>query len=127
MKVFIVSNDQELLETWQSFLSASSGINNLEAETSDVLDLMSTICSERPSLLIIDDDFIKPNTGHLLRSVRKVNQNLKIMFVTSDTSIDLGREISQLGIYYYTYKPIDIREFTDSVSALMRNHELNQS
>jgi len=127
MKVLVVSNDQELLQTWQSVLVRSSGINNLKAETSDVLDLMSMICSERPSLLIIDDDYIQPNTGHLLRSVRKVNQNLKIMFITSNTSIDLGREISPLGIYYYTYKPIDVREFVDSVSALMRSHELNQS
>ena len=127
MKVLFVSNDMQLLKTWQSVLTKSSGINNLKAETNDVLDLMSAICSERPSLLIIDDDFIQPNTGHLLRSVRKVNQSLKIMFITSNTSIDLGREISPLGIYYYTYKPIDINEFTDSIAALMRTHELNQS
>ena len=121
--MFIVSDDRKLLQTWESLLAMSFDINQFQAESNDVLDLMSTICSERPSLLIIDDDFVQPNTVHLLKSVRKVNKNLKILFVTSDTSIDLGREISQLGIYYYAYKPIDITEFVDSVSALLRSHE----
>lgn len=121
--MFIVSDDRKLLQTWDLLLAMSFDINQFQAESNDVLDLMSTICSERPSLLIIDDDFVQPNTVHLLKSVRKVNKNLKILFVTSDTSIDLGREISQLGIYYYAYKPIDITEFVDSVSALIRNHD----
>ena len=126
MKVLIVSNDINLLKIFKSDLASQFDLVNVYAESNDPLDLMSTICSDNPKLLIIDDDFLKPNSAHLLNSVRKVNKNLIIIFITSDPSINLGREISQLGIYFYAYKPIDPDEIKDSILALTKSKLQNQ-
>jgi DNA-binding NarL/FixJ family response regulator len=126
MKVLIVSNDINLLKIFKSDLASQFDLVNVYAESNDPLDLMSTICSDNPKLLIVDDDFLKPNSAHLLNSVRKVNKDLIIIFITSDPSINLGREISQLGIYFYAYKPIDPDEIKDSISALTKSKLQNQ-
>jgi DNA-binding NarL/FixJ family response regulator len=126
MKVLIVSNDINLLKIFKSDLASQFDLVNVYAESNDPLDLMSTICSDNPSLLVIDDDFLKPNSAHLLNSVRKVNKNINIIFITSDPSIALGREISQLGIYYYAYKPIDPEEIKESITALTKPKLQNQ-
>ncbi len=121
MKVLIVTNDSELLHMFRSDIASQFDIVDVYAKSNDPLDLMSTICTDNPKLLIIDDDFLKPNSAHLLNSVRKVNKNINIIFITSDPSINLGREISQLGIYFYAHKPIDPKEIKDSISALTKS------
>jgi len=126
MKVLVVTNDIKLLQIFKSERASQFDLVNVYAESNDPLDLMSTICTDNPSLLIIDDDFLKPNSTHLLNAVRKVNKTLNIIFITSDPSIALGREISQLGIYFYAYKPIDPEEIKDSISALKKSKLQNQ-
>jgi DNA-binding NarL/FixJ family response regulator len=88
-------------------------------EGKDPLDVMSTICEANPSLLIIDDDFLRPNTVHILQSIRKVNKKINIIFCTSNTSIDLGKQVSQLGLQYYAVKPLDKGELGASFSAAL--------
>ncbi len=78
--------------------------------------------SLNPSILIIDDDFLHPETVHVLKSIRKVNKSIRIIFVTSNASIDLGKEISPLGIYYYAIKPLDTNELLDSFQAVVKEH-----
>ena len=88
-------------------------------DSQDPLDVMSGICSHNPSLVIIDDDFLKPHSAHVLRSVRKINSKVKFIFVTSDESVELGREISPLGIHYYGHKPLEKRELHDSIQSIL--------
>jgi len=39
-----------------------------------------------------------------------MKKNMKIIFLTSDNSIEKGREISPLGVLYYGIKPVSQRE-----------------
>ena len=121
MNVLIVANDNKLLRIFRSDLASQFGMISVYSESNDPLDLMSTVCSENPNLLILDDDFLQPNSAHLLNSVRKVNKNIDVIFITSNPSIELGREISQLGIYYYAHKPINPDEIKDSIKALTKS------
>lgn len=92
--------------------------------TTDPLDIMSQVCSVNPSILILDDDFINPNSVHLLNSIKKVNPKLSVIFLTSNTSLDLGRQINSIGVKYYLMKPIsenDFHEFLEST-----NKQLNE-
>lgn len=88
--------------------------------SSDPLDVMSAICSYNPLLLIVDDDFLKPHSARILKSVRKLLPDCLIIFITSDASIELGREISQLGIQYYAYKPLEETDLTESLESILR-------
>jgi len=92
---------------------------SLYTGSADPLDVMSAIFSQNPSLILIDDDFLSPYSAHLLQSVRKINQQMDIIFTTSDSSIKLGKEISQLGIHYYAIKPLEEAELTDSLKSII--------
>lgn len=118
MKVLLVTNDSELLHIFRSDIACQFDIVTVYAESNDPLDLMSTICSDNPSLLIIDDDFLKPNTAHILKSIKKVKKDVYIIFITSDARIDLGREVSQLGIHFYAHKPLDKTELIESMKSI---------
>jgi response regulator of citrate/malate metabolism len=123
MRSILVSNDNELLSRIEkSDLNADEQIR-IYNESKDPLDVMSTVCEFNPSLLIIDDDFLAPETVHILKSIRKVNRHIDIIFCTSNSSIDLGKQISQLGIQYYAIKPLDEGELQDSLKAVLQVHK----
>jgi response regulator of citrate/malate metabolism len=120
MKTILISDDPDLLSRMKK-----SGIQLNENvvvfnESKDPLDVMSTVCKLNPFLLIIDDDFLSPETVHILESIRKVNQRIEVIFCTSDSSIDLGKKISQIGIHYYAIKPLTDGELQDSFEGLLK-------
>lgn len=105
MKIMMISSDQELIQSAKSTLSSNQDLDIL-TNLSDPLEVTSRVCEETPLALIVDDDLLKPNTAKILRSIRKLRENVHIVFMTSDTSIELGREVSPIGIHFYGIKPI---------------------
>jgi len=125
MKTIIFSLDTALIELIKKLDSIFTKQLIFYQGSTDPLDVMSFVCSEISSILIIDDDFLKPNTAHILRSVRKLHKKVVIIFVTSNTSIELGREISQLGMYYYAIKPVDKEEISDILESILKKQNKN--
>lgn len=122
MKILLISKDRQIL----SILNGNDvlGGNQLHIydQNLDPLDVMSWVCTERPAILILDDDLFKPNSAHILRSIKKIHKNIAIIFVTSDPSIELGREISPIGIKFYALKPLaelEIKEVIKSITKLL--------
>jgi response regulator of citrate/malate metabolism len=118
MKVVIISNDQKLIDysTREDIDLRYKFITN--NSSNDSLDLMAQICSINPSTLILDDDFISPNSAHLMESIKKVNPKLKTIFITSDSSVELGKKIYSIGVKFYMIKPISefkLGEFLKSI------------
>ena len=112
MRILCISNDDQLLSAVKNEIDSSQNeISNYEAKP-DPLEVMSTVCSMSPRIVIIDDDVLKPNSAKILNSIKKVNPNIKIIFFTSDSGLELGREISPLGVLYYGLKPISDMEIT---------------
>lgn len=124
IKILLISTDN-LLQTFLKKNGNEEEYHSLYFSTSsDPLDIMSHVCSSNPSLLILDDDFIKPNSEKLLSSIKKVNPKLPIIFITSNTSLDLGRAINSIGVKYYLMKPLsdeDLNEFITSVTENIAN------
>ena len=73
---------------------------------------------KKPGLLILDDDSLEPNTVDVLRSIKKLCKNTSIVFFTSNDSVELGRQISPLGLLYYGIKPIVKKDFIDVLKAI---------
>jgi response regulator of citrate/malate metabolism len=115
MKIMLITQDQNLIRMVRSSPVLRTAALVLYDAEKDSLDVMSAICAQNPSLLLVDDDYLTPDTAHLLRSVRKVKPGIDLIFTTSDTSLDLGKEISQLGIHYYAIKPLEVSELDDSL------------
>ena len=71
-----------------------------------------------PNGFLTLNDFLHPNSAHTLASIKKVNEDLDIIFITSDSGISLGRAVSQLGIHYYAVKPLEYSELHESIMSL---------
>ena len=124
VKILLISTDNLL----QTFLEKNRNEEENQylifSVSNDPLDILSHVCSSNPSLLILDDDFITPNTEKLLSSIKKVNPKLPIIFITSNTSLELGRAINSIGVKYYLMKPLsdeDLNEFITSVTENLTN------
>jgi two-component system response regulator YesN len=89
----------------------------------DPLDIASEIFSINPSLLIIDDDFTAPNSAKILESLKKVNAKLQVIFITSDTGLDLGRKINKIGVKYYLIKPIEKESLNQFIKSVKTENE----
>lgn len=119
MKIMLVSKDQSLIQMVGKAIPRQKNDLMIYNESADPLDVMSAICTQNPSLIIVDDDLLSPYSAHILNSVRKINPHVDIFFATSDTGIDLGKEISQLGIQYYAIKPLAESELADSLKSVI--------
>jgi len=117
-KMLIISNDSEIYNSLDNFSKELGCDYNIYKNSNDPLDIVSEVLSKNSTLVILDDDFIAPNSIRLLETIKKVNPNLSIIFITSDLSIELGRAINNIGVKFYLIKPIDtinLSEFINSV------------
>ena len=89
-------------------------------ESNDPLDVMSFIIHNHPSLMIIDDDYLRPVSGRIISSIKNILPKVSTIFITSDESYELGREISPLGLQYYAIKPVDVNDLKDVVSSFTK-------
>lgn len=122
MKIQVISNEKKLIDELMicqnnisEFITLYSGINNS-------LDILSFIFTDNASLIILDDDYTSPHSVQLLESIRKVKNEQKVIFLTSDDSLQLGKEISSLGVQYYAIKPITGKELIQSINAIIKHN-----
>lgn len=120
MKILIISGDSNLIEQIQKTDMFSSENIVVFNESNDPLDVMSFAIHNHPSLMIVDDDFLRPISGRIISSIKNVLTKVSTIFVTSDESYELGREISPLGIQYYAVKPVDVNDMKELIASLTK-------
>ncbi|NOG46071.1 MAG: hypothetical protein HND50_12590 [Calditrichaeota bacterium] len=116
----LISRDKELFNSLLKLQKEISLPVELFSGAEDPLDILSEICSENASLVILDDDFIKPGSAVLLKAIRKVKESLDIIFLTSNDSIELGKEITSLSVQFYAIKPISSKELMQSINSIIK-------
>ena len=120
MKILLISRDVNLIEQIRKTDMFSSENIVVYNESNDPLDVMSFAIHNHPSLMIVDDDFLRPVSGRIISSIKNVLTKVSTIFVTSDESYELGREISPLGIQFYAVKPVDINDMKDLITSLTK-------
>jgi len=120
MRIITISNDTKLIKLIDK--PEVRGQNQLIVynKTRDLLEVASFIHTNHPSILIVDDDFLKPDSAHLLKNVKKLNPDLAIIFITSDPGLELGTQVSQVGIFFYGLKPLSKNELEDSIRSITK-------
>ena len=121
MRTLLISKDSLLIKMVNVFGKSDEDSVTVYEEELDPLRVLSNILSVQPTVLIIDNDYLSPNTVSILESLRKVNDKIKIIFFTSDSSIELGKAVSQLGIYFYAIKPVEEEEFNTLYNSLLKS------
>lgn len=112
MKILLITEDPKLISELGNILPAELELEVVNVN-SNSLELVSKIFTNNFSIAIVDDDCLKSNSFEILKSIRTFKKNSKIIFLTSDTSIEKGRMISPLGILYYGIKPVSPREILE--------------
>jgi response regulator of citrate/malate metabolism len=120
MRILLISDDNLLQSIVKSFGDNTGITPSVYNANPKPIKVLSSFLSLQPSVLIVDDDYLKPNSVEILESIRSVNKKTKIIFASSDPSLELGKEISQLGVYYYAIKPIDESEFKELLDSLLK-------
>ena len=120
MKILIISRDSNLISKIKDTEMFSSENVVVFNESNDPLDVMSFAIHNHPSLMIVDDDFLRPISGRIISSIKNVLTKVSTIFVTSDESYELGREISPLGIQYYAVKPVDVNDMKELTASLTK-------
>jgi len=118
MKILIITDDAILIEMGNSFNHVQANQIIIYNSDSNPLSVVAFVFDNNPSLLIVDDDYLKPNSAQIIETIRKMNKKLAIVFVTSDPGLELGKEISQLGILYYAIKPLVESELGDLLNSI---------
>lgn len=119
MRILLISEDNLLLTTLKNFGENPKVSTIVYNDDPKPIKVLSNFLSLQPSVLILDDDYLKPNSVEILESIRNVNNKMKIIFASSDSSLELGKKVSQLGIYYYAIKPIDESEIQELLDSLL--------
>ncbi len=118
MKTILFSKDIELVEFMNSNFHNNSEIIIYQS-IDNPIDAFAFTILEKPALLIIDDDLTKPNTVSLLKNIKNLGKRNYIILITSNESLDFGREVSSLGILHYSIKPCNyviLNEFISSIT-----------
>ena len=119
MRILIISNEY----TRENMDQLINGYKDADlaflSEKNDPFVIISKTIDLNPSLVVIDDDFTTPNTVQVLKSIKTINKNMAIIFVTSNTSLELGREVTPLGIQFYAIKPLSKTEIFDSIKSII--------
>jgi two-component system response regulator YesN len=122
-KMLLISKDNMLIQSL-NYTAENLNCDYYNFSNSiDPLDIASEIFSINPSLLIIDDDFTAPNSAKILESLKKVNSKLQVIFITSDTGLDLGRKINKIGVKYYLIKPIEKESLNQFIKSVKTENE----
>lgn len=122
MKTIVFSKDKELIE----FINSNFGNNEtiIFQSNDNLIEAFAFTLLEKPSLLIIDDDLTKPNTIVFIKNIKNVGKKNFIILITSNESLDFGREVSNLEILHYSIKPCNyviLSEFINSITNYTTN------
>jgi len=128
MQILVISKDSFLFNSL-SDLNGSASYNIILYENSkEPLEVISSVHAISPQLLILDDDMLKPNSAKIIRSIKQISKNVTIIFLTTNDCLDLGRDVSPSGIYYYGIKPLTKNEILDLInSAISKNKSITYS
>jgi DNA-binding response OmpR family regulator len=118
MKLMAVTSDQEVLNTLKEGNLPNNWNLSLVTDQVDPVDLLVKIHAFNPFAILIDDSLFEPKTNSLLLSIREIQKSIQIIFVTENDSIELGREIAQLGIHKYFIKPFSMAHLLESIKSL---------
>ena len=84
MRTLLISTDNLLVKMVNQFGQSEEDSVMVYEEDSDPVKVLSNILSIQPSVLIIDDDYLSPNSVSVLESIKKVNDKIKIIFDCCD-------------------------------------------
>lgn len=123
-KILVVEDDRELNKTVCSFLSK----NGYEAIGCLMANEAYDALYENTVDIIISDIMMPKIDGfEFARTVRELNENIPILFMTARDDMAAKQKGYRLGVDDYMVKPIDLEELLLRIGALLRRAKIASS
>ena len=123
-KILVVEDDRDLNRTVCSFLNQSGYEATGCLSASEAYDAMYDTMFD----LIVSDIMMPGIDGfEFVKSVRSLNENLPILFMTARDDMASKQRGFRIGIDDYMVKPIDLDELFLRIGALLRRSKIAQS
>lgn len=121
MRVITISNDKAVLTELEELKKNSAFQLDYYTGSKNNLEVFSFLCSRPRELVIIDNDFLKKDTVKVIKFLKQLNNHLNIIFITSDNSIALGKEVCPLGVLLYLIKPFRCGTLKEALLSFNKN------
>ena len=125
MKVLTLTEDKELIQIVSAFACEFEHQSFIYNKSRRPIDIVGFAYEKNPSLIIVDDDYVNPDAAVMISTLKKMKKNIEIIFITSNSSIELGKEISPLGITYYAIKPLDKDDLDELLNSISKKRKTN--
>ena len=119
--VVIATNDPDVKKQISSLLTQYAF--SIVIEKSTIKSILK-ILEQEIDFIILDFDTLPNSSIDLISIVRKMRPRIPIVVLSSDNSLETVRAFTEVGVFYYAIKPIQIIEIEKVLEALMRrNHK----
>ena len=111
-KILLVDKEKEVCDFIVRFFSE----RNFEVlNATNGIDALLAIKRDRPDIVLLELEMNDIDGIEVLRRIRKIKRNIKVIVVTSINDIEIMNEAKRLGVISYLTKPIVLSELMDIV------------
>lgn len=111
----VISKDYKLLKQLEDISRQLSISMGTIEPNHDYFTLTCKLSLSNSLLAVIDGDYFS-NSGELISAIRKISENITIIYLTSETSVESCKEVYIRGVNYFATKPISKEELLDVIS-----------
>jgi DNA-binding NtrC family response regulator len=117
-RLILISNDAQL----QSLMLLAINESRIRVEeTLSVQAVLEWLSKPELDLVIFDADTPGLSVMDDLKSIRQAAVDAPVIVVTSDNSVEMGKQVMQERVFFYTVKPVNVWEMTAIVDAAWAN------
>lgn len=121
--VFIVDDEESILKMLSHWVKNQW---NYKIKTfTNATDMLESL-SDEPDLLLLDIMLPDINGNDVLRKIKQTHENLPVIMLSAQGSIEVVLESIRLGAYDYFPKPVDKNRLEQAIRNSIRNYDLEK-
>jgi len=109
--VLLVSHDGDLRRQVHACLSSIGIAASMVTTARKGDECLAALAKVRPRLVVLDDSINNLDGPGLLRTLHQRVPQALVVYLTTHHTLALERAVRQLGVLYYTEKPLDSSSF----------------
>ena len=120
MKVLFAGNENLTIPVAEKLKTVDADNLSIKTSPADPLAILSDVLHMKPRLLVLDDYNLQDQATKLLRKIREVHPNIKIIFLTDNPDMQYGKSVASIGVDYYAIKPISDENIFKAICSIAR-------
>lgn len=111
IKLLYVEDEEEIIEVMKPILNDFFKEYYIARDGKEALELYEL---NKPDIMIVDVNLPKMNGLELVSTIRKKDQNVKVIMLTAYSNVEILLKATELKLTKYLVKPLNIREVISS-------------